>query len=242
KAGGKAGAGAQKGQAKSEKITWAEQRTWRDGSPARLQGTNTAYYLTRKIVSTSPRTVMVQIDGPAGFKMWLNGEVVQTSAPPPPAPPPTPPQPGAAPGDNNAAAPAPEPEVIDIAEMMGRGRGTTGKKFRIGLRQGENEIVLKVVFPGGTGPGGRGGPPPAPKVAGETDHPVKQDEPKKVSLVGEKSAPLKTYTEENKLSPSERRQKVLREYFRSHIDPIGRILAEELTKLKDEERQLKREI
>src|SRR5439155_25387853 len=144
KAGGKAGAGAQKGQAKSEKITWTEQRTWRDGSPARLQGANTAYYLTRKIVSTAPRTALVQIDGPAGFKMWLNGEVVQTSAPPPPAPPPTPPQPGAAPGDNNAAAvPPPDAEIMIVGDMMGRPRGRTENKFRIGLRQGENEIVLK---------------------------------------------------------------------------------------------------
>jgi hypothetical protein len=223
---------------------------------------------------------------------------------------------------------------MDFSEMMGRGRGSTGKKFRIGLRQGENEVVLKVVFPAGAAPGGRRGGPPgdmanaamgggpgggaltfnltpegddvvthevvtalrleelerakitaqapgttagdtkglppvgsggkpgpgardareagvpvaadppadAPKGAGETQPPAKPDEPKKVSLVGEKSAPRKTYTEENKLTPSERRQKVLREHFRSHIDPVGRVLAEELAKLKDEERQLKREI
>jgi hypothetical protein len=78
-------------------------------------------------------------------------------------------------------------------------------------------------------------PAPAPKGAGA-------GEPKKVSLVGEKSAPLKSYEEENKLSPSERRQKVLREYFRSHVDPVGRVLAEELARLKDEEKQLKREM
>src|SRR5262249_67476 len=60
----------------------------------------------------------------------------------------------------------------------------------------------------------------------------------KVSLVGEKSAPLKP-EEENKLSPSQRRRKVLREYFRSRIDPVGRLIAEELGKLKDEENQLK---
>src|SRR5262249_29935682 len=72
--------------------------------------------------------------------------------------------------------------------------------------------------------------------------PPKQVEPKKVSLVGEKAAPLKSHEEENKLSPSERRQKVLREYYRAHIDPVGRILAEEVEKLKDEEKQLKRQI
>ena len=64
----------------------------------------------------------------------------------------------------------------------------------------------------------------------------------KVSLVGEKSAPLKSSEEENKLSPSERRKKVLREYYRSHIDPVGRIIAEELSKLKDEEKLVKRRL
>jgi hypothetical protein len=102
------------------------------------------------------------------------------------------------------------------------------------------------------GTGGKSGPdapatreaggPIAPKGAGDREPPVKQAEPKKVSLVGEKSGALKSYEEENKLSPSERRQKVLREHFRSHIDPVGRVLAEELSRLKDEEKQLKREI
>ena len=50
---------------KPEKITWVEQRTWRDGTAARLQGASSAYYLSRKIVSTRPRTAMVRIDGPA---------------------------------------------------------------------------------------------------------------------------------------------------------------------------------
>ena len=63
-----------------------------------------------------------------------------------------------------------------------------------------------------------------------------------MSLVGEKSAPLKSDEEENKLSPSERRQKVLRDYYRSHIDPVGRVIAEELAKLKDEEKHLKRQM
>jgi mono/diheme cytochrome c family protein len=315
KAGDKAGDGKQKDKPKAEKITWAEQRTWRDGSPARLQGANAAYYLTRKIVSTRPRTVTVQIDGPAGFKMWLNGEAVQALAPPPP---PAPPKPGAKPEEPPAAA---DIETFDIDQVMGRARSKTEKRFRIGLRQGENEIVLKVVFAGGGTParlgpvvivngvpnamGGPGGgvitfnvtpegddvvthevvtalrlearerattaraadpktPPatqPAPAPVGDAKQlppapdarhssdaataepaaPSKPDEPKKVSLVGEKSAAPKA-PDENKLTPSERRRKVLREHFRSNIDPIGRVLAEELAKLKDEEKQLKREI
>ena len=71
---------------------------------------------------------------------------------------------------------------------------------------------------------------------------AKQDATMKVSLVGEKSAPLKSSEEENKLSPSERRKKVVREYYRSHIDPVGRIIAEELSKFKEEEKLVKRRL
>jgi hypothetical protein len=330
---------------KPEKIAWAEQPKWRDGTAARLQGANSAYYLTRKIVSTHPRTAIVHIDGPAGFRMWVNGELAQTSLPPPPAAPPkgadakaT----GAANGpdaknDEKAADDKEEPSVPEINdsnfdEAMGPGRGSPEKKFRIGLRQGENELVVKAVFGGGAMPNSRRGPsaggpmgggesgggsftfnitpegddvlthevatalrlealkptagahpgaiasastpdsPPPSKAAshstGEpwrpTNEPLrkhgtntpatassagddtkttaKAGVPIKVSMVGEKSAPLKSSEEENKLSPSERRKKVLREYYRSHIDPIGRLIAEELSKLKDEEKVIKRRL
>src|SRR5262249_9721951 len=163
---------------KPEKITWTEQRTWRDGIAARLQGANSAYSLTRKITSTRPRTAMVQIAGPTGFRMWVNGELAQTSLPPPPAAPPK-----AADAKPMGAGNGPDakdqddkeepaaPEINDAAadEAMGRGRNSPERKFRIGLRQGENEIVVKVVLGDGAGPGGRravpgggamgGGPP-----------------------------------------------------------------------------------
>jgi hypothetical protein len=305
---------------KPEQIAWTEQSKWRDGSPAQLPGVNSAYYLTRKIVSTRPRTALVQIDGPAGFKMWVNGEAVHSSAPQPP--PPASPQkkvddkpPGAAADAETKAdgdkeePPGQDFDNLDFADMMGRARSKSEVKFRIGLRSGENEIVLKVVYGGGGPPNrpmgfGGGGhmmggtafvfnltpegddvlthevatalrlealergkgdvamtaatanPPPgttnSPPVqpraerpmndssdAADAKPPMKLSEEKKASLVGEKSAPLKSYEEENKLSPSERRRKVLREYFRTQVDPIGRVLAEELARLKDEERQLK---
>jgi hypothetical protein len=286
-------AGKEKPKPKPEMITWAEQRTWRDGSVARLPGANSAYYLTRKVLSTRPRTVTVQIDGPAGFKMWLNGEPVQSSAPPPP---PAPPKKETKPGDDDDEATP--PEAIDFEAMIGRGRSRTEKKFRLGLRQGENEIVLKIVFgaapqgqrgpvfvgvgipvmggPGGgsftinltpegddvlthevatalrlealesinptsTPPDRSKGPPAQAGALAETNPTVKKGEPKKVSLVGEKSAPAKP-EEEDKLSPAQRRRKVIREHYRSRIDPVGRLLAEELAKLKDEEQQLKRQM
>src|SRR5262249_32112963 len=81
-----------------------------------------------------------------------------------------------------------------------------------------------------------------PKVEPKPDEakPATQpEEPKKVSLVGEKSAPLKEAEEENKLTAAERRRKMLREYYRSNIDPVGRVLAEELAKLRSEEKLVK---
>jgi mono/diheme cytochrome c family protein len=290
---------------KPEKITWAEQRKWRDGTLARLQGDNGAYYLTRKIVSTRPRTATVQIEGPAGFKMWLNGELAYASAPPPPAP--AAPKKDEVKKDDKAdeEEPAgPDPEAINLEEILRGVRNKTEQQFRVGLRQGENEIVVKVIV--GTGaaapvravPGGVASPPMAggggftfnftpagddvlnhevttalrlhaeePIGAGLLDllsalplkahqaaaapattpakpttpsNSSRSEEPKRVSLVGEKSAPLKSGLEETKLSPMERRRQVLREYYRTHIDPVGRMLAEELAKLKEEEKLVKR--
>lgn len=369
----------EKAKRKPEKITWTEQGKWRDGMSARLDGSNSAYYITRKIHSTRARTAMVKLDGVAGFKMWLNGEPVQASQPtPPPAPPAMAKggpgavaKPGAAEkgdgekpkeddkskekkdnksdDDEEDAGPAFDPDEFD---MFGRAPSKTEKKFRLGLRQGENELTVKVVLGGGGGMGGRRGgfegvdfamggfgggrrggggssftfelvpegddvinhevatalrleaaeragasaapaapatspdaqppagaapSPAAPAAAPAANAPpagavgssgksgpnargvdasmansgAPADEPKpsgesqesaKVSLVGEKAAPLATGEEANLLTPSERRKKALREYYRSKIDPIGRVLAEELDKLKDEERQIKREI
>ncbi len=81
---------------------------------------------------------------------------------------------------------------------------------------------------------------PVASIAGDAAKPpVQPGAPAKVSLVGEKSAPASSPEEENRLSPSERRIQVLREYYRSHIDPIGRIVADELARLKDEETVIK---
>lgn len=404
---------------KAEKVAWVEQLKWRDGSSGRIEGAaNSAYYLTRKIVSTKPRTAMVKIDGPAGAKVWLNGEPIYSVAPPPaPAAPAG--MPGMTKKEEGPAAAAEKPAAADAKKdekdkdkkdtkkdakkddkdkkdedegpemnfdfddfdfATGRMRGSKEeKKFRMGLREGENEIVVKVVYAGGGGGGGRnmfffggdggGGPrmgggggsftfdftpegddvinyevacalrmlatdvaqaekanvtkpadapavQPAPgagdaagsggkgdsgngnsnnssngaagngtsgnstngngkgsgravaittieggddkTVAKDDDtkkHVTKLPEPaaapapqdkadeKKVSLVGEQSAPLASYEQTGPvLTAPERRKVVLRDYYRAKIDPIGRVLNEELQKLKDEERQIKKEI
>ena len=126
---------------KTEKITWVEQPKWRDGTVARLQGANAAYYLTRKIVSTRPRTAIVRIDGPAGFRMWVNGELAQTSLPPAPVAPTKEADPKATGAANGPDAKKDEkaeddkeepavPEINDVTfdETIGRGRNNRGEK------------------------------------------------------------------------------------------------------------------
>ena len=155
---------AKKPKGEQPKVTWAEQR-WRDGSPARPQGGtgHHAFYVTRKVTSTQARTATVQLAGPAGHKLWVNGELVHSSTPPPPPPPPSPtppPKKDVKPGDDEP----PAPEEPDIEAIMNRRRNQPeSPKFRIGLRQGENEIVVKLVFAGPAQNTGRpGGPMPTP--------------------------------------------------------------------------------
>src|SRR5262249_6867672 len=79
------------------------------------------------------------------------------SAPPPPAAPATPPTKGAAkPGEADEASA--DFAALDLDGVTARGRGRTERRFRLGLRRGENEIVVKVVFAGGAGAEGRRGP------------------------------------------------------------------------------------
>jgi len=315
-----------------EKLTWNEERLWRDGAPARLKGANAAWYVTRKVHSTRARTAELAVDGPAGFKLWLNGEPVHAVAPEPAlAAAKKPGEPGkkdeakkdeAKPDDDEEPA-EPEKDEFDFAAMFGESRSKTEKRFRIGLRQGENELVLKLVFAGeprdeARGPGGgaeekKPGPrqggdggsftfrltaegddvlthevatalrrealeranptpslaadtaaAPAPATGGQTGPHVASARPAatgapaapatpgaqaapaptepKVSLVGELSAPLKSAEEVNPLTPAERRRKVLREHYRTVIDPVGRVLAAELRALEEEQRELERRV
>lgn len=340
-----------------EKLEWNEQRLWRDAAPAKLEGANAAFYVTRKLESTQARTAMLEIDGPAGLRLWLNGELVQTFAPAASANPDVNAKKGAAESkpdakptakpeeksddDEEESGDGGEEEEFDFSAMFDEPRSKTARRFRIGLRQGTNELVLKLVFAGeakgggrgesggeggGDGSGGarRGGggsfsfritpegedvltyevvealrreseapaaplvaqdpllpvaaPSPAPSAAPSTapnsspsvtgsskggpdagrvveppasnapalavqpSKSAEEPQPKKVSLVGEVSAPLKSGEEVNPLTPSERRRKLLREHYRTTIDPIGRVLAEELARLEAEEREVKKQV
>ncbi|MCY3001535.1 MAG: DUF1553 domain-containing protein [Planctomycetota bacterium] len=273
-----------------EQITWQEQRTWRDGAPAKLEGSGVAWYVTRKVHSTRARTAWVHVDGPAGFRLWLNGEPVQAVAPEAPraespakiaAAKEAEAKNGAKPGAEEDDDPLlTEPEEFGFFGFLEETRSKTEKRFRMGLREGENELVLKLVFAKSAG----GDEPRREKgggsftfrleaegedvinwevasalrkeASGEPDAPIASEAPvaasgpsaperaaaPKTDKVGELAAPLRFTFDVNTLTPSERRRKLLREHYRSTIDPVGRIVAAELASVKQEERDLRRQI
>ena len=274
-----------------EQITWQEQRTWRDGAPAKLEGSGVAWYVTRKVHSTRARTAWVHVDGPAGFRMWLNGEPVQASAPERPTAeasskpdakkaPEAATKDGAKPEEEDDDPLLNEPEEFSFFGFLEETRSKSEKRFRIGLREGENELVLKLVFAkssGGDAPRReKGGGSFTFRVeaegedvinwevacalrkeaTGEADAPIASETPvaasgpsvperaaaPKTDKVGELAAPLRFTFDVNKLTPSERRRKLLREHYRTTIDPVGRVVAAELASVKQEERDLRRQV
>jgi len=129
---------------RQEKLSWSKKQDWRDGSAGQLADGNVAWYLTRKIHSTRPRTAMMRFDGPAGVKAWLNGELIFEAAP--------------------KVSTSSSSSRRGGGGFSRRGRsGSTEREVRVGMRSGENELVVKAVF--GQRPsrsrGRRGGTPGA---------------------------------------------------------------------------------
>ncbi len=109
------------------KLAWKQQRDWRDGREIRLEDGNVAWYLTRKIHSTKARTVVMNFDGPDGVKAWLNGELIFEAAPKP----------------KEAAASRGSSSGFSRFRRPSRDEE---REIRVGLREGESELVVKVVF------------------------------------------------------------------------------------------------
>jgi Protein of unknown function (DUF1553)/Protein of unknown function (DUF1549)/Planctomycete cytochrome C len=107
-----------------EKLAWKEHRSWRDGRRIELAADyDQSWYLSRKIESTRARTVTMRFDGPDGVKAWLNGELIFQVEPP--------------------------KATSSDARRSSRGRSSGSsddRKVRLGLREGENELVVKVTF------------------------------------------------------------------------------------------------
>lgn len=282
---GKPGEGEERASRKPERLAWKELPTWKDGARQKVEANETgAYYLTRKVTSRIARTAQFSLSGPAAYKVWLNGELVASKEPDPPAKE----DPKAKKGN----------EEFDFEKMMRADRETTPTQ-RIGLRAGENEIVIKAIYAvaakrspgegmgggggfggGGFGRGGGGGAsftfeitpegedvlnrevilalrgeasaraaeprvvladptPGAPVVNGPHAGDRQADAPadKSPSPVAADSTPVPV-----KDVAGERRRSVIRDHFRRNLSVVGRALAEELKRAKDEESKLKRAI
>ncbi|NRA95026.1 MAG: DUF1553 domain-containing protein [Planctomycetes bacterium] len=127
---------------RTEKLSWTKKQAWRDGTAARLADGNVAWYVTRKIHSTRSRTVIMRFDGPDGVRAWLNGELVFEAAP----------------KARTTSSRRRGSSGGGGGGSFSRGRGSTGsddRKVRLGMREGENELVVKVVFGGGRSTSGR---------------------------------------------------------------------------------------
>lgn len=282
----KPGEGDERASKKPERLAWKEMPTWKDGARQKVEANETgAYYFTRKVTSRVARTAQLSLSGPLAYKVWLNGELVASKEPEPPAK-----------EDPKAKKGGDE---FDFEKMMRGDRETTPTQ-RIGLRAGENEIVIKAIYAvaakrspgegmggggggfggGGFGRGGGGGASltfdltpegedvlnrevilalrgeaaarlAAPKVV--LAEPTPSDSlasgphagDRQADAPADKSPPPAT----SSLAPTpvkdvagERRRSVIRDHFRRNLSVIGRALAEELKRAKDEENKLKRAI
>ncbi len=136
---------------KPKKLEWQEQRDWRDGESARLavQGAASAVYVSRKVKCETARTMVLELDGGVGAKVWVNGTLVGEFAPAPEAPEP-------------ATKPPVKEEEFDeeafFAKRFGRSEREP-RRLRLGLRAGDNYFVVKLVGKGATAKPDRGGAP-----------------------------------------------------------------------------------
>ncbi|MBK6942316.1 MAG: DUF1553 domain-containing protein [Planctomycetes bacterium] len=146
------GGDATKRRKKDDKLTWQEQKTWRDGATQTLRGASgdVAYYLTRKLVADRARTVVLRLDGPAGVKVWLNGELVFSEAPANPVP-------ESKSANKGDAKPKDDDGEFDFGDGFFR-RERPKRTARIGIRAGENELVVKAIYALPKPKRGEGGP------------------------------------------------------------------------------------
>lgn len=301
---GKPGESKDEEKKKPEKLAWSERGTWKDGDRQRLEGENSAWYLTRKIVCTSPRTVSIRIDGGEGMKVWLNGEEVHAKAPVPKV-------------ETEKKSEGDDKEN-DFGSFVRSSEVDSRAKLKLGLRAGENELTVKVVvgaapknpsrggamggamgggFGGGGGRGAAGGatfsftltpegedaltwevaqalraefattaasaavgtagvatgqdvvagaestetksgPYAGETPRGATNASALSEKPAGDPSVEEKAEKLSKAAEARSVA----RKKVIRDFHRRKVSTVGRVLAEELDRLKTERAELKKQM
>jgi hypothetical protein len=140
------------------RLAWVEHRDWREGGDASLpiEGQAVAWYVARKLTTATARTVMVELDGGAAAKVWLNGNLVGDFDPV-----------AAAPAPKPKPKPKPVPEADEDSFVF---TGMTGperdpRRLQLGLRSGENHLVIKLVGKGKEAPKPAAGKPGAAAAA-----------------------------------------------------------------------------
>jgi hypothetical protein len=268
--------------AKAKRLEWQEQRDWRDGRSARLavEGAAVAWYVSRKVRTESPRTMVLELDGGIGAKVWLNGNLVGEYAPPVEKPAPTD-KPGA-----KTDKPDQAEEFDEEAFFAQRQERPEPRRLPLGLRAGDNYLAVKLI---GKGAAPRRADaamamdkPPEAAVVAEIDAdapPAMQRgsrgglsfscrfkaegddlldyETMQAMRIEAMAAPAPSPTSpptaeasaaptakdaaagdldeiKKPKTPAERRQRALRRWFRTRIDIAGRVLFEELERLKQE--------
>ncbi|MBL8737233.1 MAG: DUF1549 domain-containing protein, partial [Planctomycetes bacterium] len=160
--------GEQKLPPKPKRLAWQERRDWRDGRSASLavEGPAAAWYVARKVKCETPRTMTLEFEGGAAAKVWLNGTVVaEFEAAIEPSPEAAAAKAKLLAEKKKAAAAADE----DEGDMFFRTRGDAAepRRLRLGLRAGDNHLVLKLVGKGtGKSSSPRGMPPEAAMAMG----------------------------------------------------------------------------
>jgi hypothetical protein len=147
---------------KPKRLAWQERRDWRDGRGASLavEGPAAAWYVARKVKCETPRTMTLEFEGGAAAKVWLNGTVVaEYEAAIEPSP-----EVAAAKAKLQAEKKKAAADDEDEVEMFFRMRreAPEPRRLRLGLRAGDNHLVLKLVGKGaGKSQAPRGMPPEA---------------------------------------------------------------------------------
>jgi hypothetical protein len=162
-----AGDGATKPPPKQKRLQWQERRDWRDGRAASLpvEGPASAWYVARKVRCETARTMVLELDGGAAGKVWLNGNLAAEHEAP------AEPTPEAAAAKQKAQQEKQKAAAADgdFFAMRFGGNEREPRRLRLGLRAGDNYVVIKLVGKGraaGTaGKPGAGGDDVPPEVA-----------------------------------------------------------------------------
>ncbi|MGC6488000.1 MAG: PSD1 and planctomycete cytochrome C domain-containing protein, partial [Planctomycetota bacterium] len=264
---------------KPKRISWSEQTSWRDGRRASVSSSGPASvtYLSRTLTTARPRTARVTLAGGDGAKLWLNGELLEDFPPAPTtdAKPAKKPQGGQGFDPQNFDPADFDPDNFDPAmfenfdpSKLRRGSASSKpRELRIGLRAGENHLVVKLTHKGSASSGSRrgGGSSSSMSRRGRSSGPsftfdltaegedvldyetllavrARADDPAPAREARPAGSAAPANAAKQPRTPAERRAKVTRDWYRTRVDVAGRVLAEELRELEQQKDALERKM